>query len=423
MIGRTRRAEEQPPLLIQIDDTPVIDITGRANEEQPPVLIPIPAIYPPLPAPIDPFSWGTIDNPTNTVLRPVTPGQPPRGRFSQRVRDNRKANTNRLLGNDPLIEAEENDLIAPMIEMPNPNAGDQDTNPTVWVYRAWTINDVKSVTADIPHPKDGPEDCIAKLRLMADSFRPNAAEFETCVREVLGIEWYQGADTWTAIGQNGRPLNYSQDNTSEYWTRIDALIGRIQQHFRGHADFSKIADCMQKEKETIQEYLERLRKIFKVHSGMTEPPVWEDEGPYAMQLKNAFMGGMRTEISTFIKKHLIQWQKNGFNPVKQMAAHAESFILEKEKKMVNKFEIHEVQTDRETTRRGQSNRRKGGGRRGGNKGNRRSENWENYCYVCGKDGHWAKDCHNRAQRERHDNRVNWERDDNRVPREREDRRQ
>ena len=74
-----------------------------------------------------------------------------------------------------------------MIEMPNPNAGDQDTNPTVWVYRAWTINDVKSVTADIPHPKEGVEDCIAKLRLMADSFRPNAAEFETCVREVLGI--------------------------------------------------------------------------------------------------------------------------------------------------------------------------------------------------------------------------------------------
>ena len=78
-----------------------------------------------------------------------------------------------------------------MIEMPNPNAGAADQPPTVWVYRAWTIRDMKSVTADISHPREGPEDCKTS-------------------------EWCQLAETGNALDLNNTPLSSPEDINEMY---------------------------------------------------------------------------------------------------------------------------------------------------------------------------------------------------------------
>ena len=290
-----------------------------------------------------------------------------------------------------LDKPEEYALIRPMIEMPNPNAGREDlyptAAPTMCEYRAWTISDVKSATADIPHPREGPEDCTAKLRMLADTFHPNAAEFETCVRSVLGIEWCLIAETWSALDVNNRPLKYAKKN--EYQVRIEGLLERIERHFLGHADFLKISDCVQKGNETIQEYLERLRKVFKANSGLMEPAVWADNGPYAMQLKYAFMGGMRKDICAFVKKHLITWNLSGFNAVKQHAVAGEEWLRE------NKYAVHK----------GEPNRR---GKPGFYQKKRGGERFEEACFTCGEMGHWSRDCQQR---------VHWERTERKERRE------
>ena len=93
-----------------------------------------------------------------------------------------------------LDESEDSDLICPMIEMPNPNAGAADQPPTVWVYRAWTIRDMKSVTADISHPREGPQDCKTS-------------------------EWCQLAETGNALDLNNIPLSSPEDINEMYPTQ------------------------------------------------------------------------------------------------------------------------------------------------------------------------------------------------------------
>ena len=170
------------------------------DEEQPPPPYP-PKLYPALP-----------------VTRSAAKTTP---RTSRRIQNQKKLKNSarkypKVQKYANLDESEDSDLICPMIEMPNPNAGAADQPPTVWVYRAWTIRDMKSVTADISHPREGPEDCTLKLRLLANSFHPNAAEFEVCVRLVVGVECRQVAETGNSLDLNNTPLSSSEDINEMY---------------------------------------------------------------------------------------------------------------------------------------------------------------------------------------------------------------
>lgn len=62
-------------------------------------------------------------------------------------------------------------------------------------------------------------------------------------------------------------------------------------------DWTKITECAQEEEETVVQYFNRLKAIFDVLSGVPVPNTYVDNGPYAQQLKNVFLNGIKTPIS------------------------------------------------------------------------------------------------------------------------------
>jgi hypothetical protein len=78
----------------------------------------------------------------------------------------------------------------PLIELPNPQAGIEDNEPTVRVYRPWTQRDVEMAVEGIPHPKTGMAGFERHLNGLASSFRLNTGEVERAVRTIVGKDWF-----------------------------------------------------------------------------------------------------------------------------------------------------------------------------------------------------------------------------------------
>ena len=74
-------------------------------------------------------------------------------------------------------------------------------------------------------------------------------------------------------------------------------------------------------------YLERLKIVFAANSGMQQDNA--NNGPYNMQLKNAFLNGMRPEISQFVRKPLIGVGTAGIQAITDHAVHADNVLREK----------------------------------------------------------------------------------------------
>ncbi|KAL3992405.1 DNA excision repair protein ERCC-4 [Sarotherodon galilaeus] len=165
------------------------------------------------------------------------------------------------------------------------------------------------------------------------------------------------------------------------------LYERIRVRLAPRADYGKIGEVKQKEAETASDFLDRLRPVFRQHSGLDyeEAP----ERPYQQQLKNAFLNGLLPPVRAHVEKHWVTMNTGNLADALQYAEHATRVVKKKEKGGV--FTV-----DPETgfiafaggyrgKRQGQQRDR--GRRRAGFRGER-----DNRCYICGKEGHFARDC-------------------------------
>lgn len=302
----------------------------------------------------------------------------------------------------------------PLIELPNPRAGEgggEDGVPlqpaTVNVYRPWTQADVSRAVEGIPHPKENNIEFGRQIELLYKSYKLNASEIERCLRAIIKIDWVQIQGPWDPL-VDGVPMAFDDAALQD---PLAALLGRITAHYQARKDWTKITECRQEDNETVISYLARLRVVFDAHSAVTIPEGVDDIGPYAQQLKNAFLNGLKPEITGFIKKHQIGWQTCTLTETKAYAVHAASVTQNKQKKKtINKhnsdtYFMDSINPSSDVFFRGNAGRGgfrgRGRGRRGGAAGSGAAggQRRNDECHYCKRYGHWQGECRKRMRDE------------------------
>lgn len=192
------------------------------------------------------------------------------------------------------------------------------------------------------------------------------------------------------------------------------LYERIRVRLAPRADYAKIGEVKQKEAETASDFLDRLRPVFRQHSGLNyeEGP----DTPYQQHLKNAFLNV--PPVKAHIEKHWVTMNIGLLPDALQYAEHATRVLKKKNKG--NVFSVDPEtgfiafaggyrgprqgqQRNRGRRRGGFRGENRGGGYRG--KGENDRERYEsdrerdNTCWNCGKEGHIARNCRNRGEKQ------------------------
>ncbi len=118
-----------------------------------------------------------------------------------------------------------------------------------------------------------------------------------------------GLDYSTAAGNNVNPhtdqeadVPHTDHMSNVCDTRLTELWVQLRNRHGHTTDDRKIQECVQGPEETVEHFLNRLKKVYRAHSRMTEATLWVDDGPYAQQLKYVFMTNMLPYHSKYIRK-------------------------------------------------------------------------------------------------------------------------
>nr|XP_057929989.1 uncharacterized protein LOC131129998 isoform X2 [Doryrhamphus excisus] len=295
--------------------------------------------------------------------------------------------TSRLPENTPPPED-----LCPLIELPNPRAGQKGEDLTIRVFRTWTKDDIKKALEGIPSPKEDIAECVTQMENIRQSYHLNGTEVQQVWMTLLGPDWFHVKGGYTPADDDGRPF---APHSMALRLQLEPLIERVITRFRKRANYTEIGRCKQKPDESFEDYRTRLEKVFRANSGL--PYNDEETGPYKQQLKNALHAGTKTEISQWVAKHYINLPSGNLEEYITHATHAEKVTKNKQKKEAqDTFHIgeSEVYYQKSTNRgrgRGQYRGRGGRGRNGG-RGRLPYFGRPNVCWTCGKPGHFSREC-------------------------------
>lgn len=282
----------------------------------------------------------------------------------------------------------------PMIEVVNPNAGDNDPQTTL-VYRTWTQDDVKKAVEGIPHPREdwtAFETAIGDLRR---SYHLNGTETQQVWMTMLGPDWHYVRGDWNPKDGN----NVLAHNSDLLDQRVNALMQRARQRYRRRANYTEIGRTQQKEDEPFEQYKIRMEMVFKTHSGLEEDGA--DDGPYRQQLKNALHAGSHEPIKQWLQRHYINLQAGTLEEYVTHALHAEKVIKAKKGAKAKSTHAETFFGEEEVYWQGKGRggfRGRGQRGRGGFRGRGQSRGPQinpRGCWSCGQEGHLARDCPNK----------------------------
>lgn len=283
----------------------------------------------------------------------------------------------------------------PLIELPNPRAGQDGQLATMTVYRTWNQEDIKKAVEGIAHPREDVEECIVQMEGVRDSYHLNGYEVQQVWMCLLGPDWFYVKGAFVPVSADGNALPPgSQDLTQQ----VTPLLDRVRARYRRRANYTEIGRCKQRIDESFDEYRVRMEKIFKAHSGL-EPDVDangvpNENGPYRQQLKNALHGGSLTEISGWVNRHYIGMSGGTLADYINHALHAEKVIKSKKAQKSGGGQVFYQETEEEVFF--QESRGRGRGQRGRGRGRGRGgfglRTGSRVCWSCGKEGHLARDC-------------------------------
>ncbi|XP_076875446.1 uncharacterized protein LOC143525417 [Brachyhypopomus gauderio] len=293
----------------------------------------------------------------------------------------------------PPPETTKDQVMCPMVEVAGQDG-------PMLVMRTWTVADLQEVMKQFKLPGDiGGRKFAHELDMFCREFRPTSHELRRLLGLKLGVEVTKIQMDWSVKNIQLVNSEWSHEGNEPYRTMLHELCAAIRDAFPLVMDLTKIAICKQNDSETVQEYLYRLTQVHDAHCGMDKPDRM-DNGPitpYEAHLRNAFINGLKPEISEKLKDTCITWETAKMEVIVQHAIHAErrwktvsAWKQDKEPRQTQLSMVRVMRGDEKGNCAGGKSWREQ--KRTKKVKNRRRDDDDNACYICGEDGHRARGC-------------------------------
>lgn len=267
-----------------------------------------------------------------------------------------------------------------------------DDRPVIYTYRPWSHEVRKNVLKDVPPLNEGFLPWRDAVELIRDNWGLNGHEMLQVLQDLLGLRFPRVRGTFTGDDHDHELLLAGTDRLAN---ALNIVYERVRTELAPRPDYGKIGEVKQKEAETASDFLDRLRPVFRQHSGLN----YEDrpQTPFQQQLKNAFLNGLIPKVRAHVDKHWVTQNTGNLPDALQYAEHAVKVQKQKEKGGV--FTVDPgtgfVAFSGQYKRR-RPNPFKGKGKNRDRR-HRGAQDRDTSCYNCGREGHFARECRRRQR--------------------------
>ncbi|CAJ1055534.1 uncharacterized protein LOC127361734 [Xyrichtys novacula] len=228
-------------------------------------------------------------------------------------------------------------------------------------------------------------------------FKPTMNELKRLlITKMKPTDWQKIAKEFPNADLRCRHITWEDESNAQYKDAVNKLCSAFTQAFPAKINMEKITACKQKNGENPDEYLTRLTDTFNTHSGLQPPnEVGNTPGVWEIHLCNSFLNGLKPNIVSAVKNSCIGWDDARLSELRRHAIHAHDQILSQntKKEETTQKELHLAAITMYNTIQEHGDRYPG--HRGTGRGHHK--NWDkrprgDACFLCGKHGHWRRDC-------------------------------
>ena len=189
----------------------------------------------------------------------------------------------------------------PLVEVANPHYDPHqpltpDNNRVMRVYRPWTESNLQEACKGLGKPTEDPGRWTDNHRQLA-SYGLNGWEVQRTLMPSLGFQWERVKGNFTGKDQQGQWL---PADSPVLQASTVGVYDRMKEAWKTRPDYGKVSQGRQNHNESVEAYRGRLEEVFQRHGGLPEDP--NPDSPYQQQLKMAYLQGLRSEISQFVRK-------------------------------------------------------------------------------------------------------------------------
>ncbi|XP_030018481.1 uncharacterized protein LOC115438785 isoform X1 [Sphaeramia orbicularis] len=289
----------------------------------------------------------------------------------------------------------------PMVEVSGPDG-------PILVFRPWTFADLKENAAFLPNPVDDGAKFATELRTFCQEHRPTGVELRRLLGGKMGpSDLAKIRDKIPRDDLRVQQTEWAHAENAVYREAVEKLCTALTEVFPSRGSLTALRALKQRPDEAVEDFVCRAEEEFTKNSGLARPsPLGDSAGPWEKLLCQTMMDGFLKDIGTVIRSHYVGMaQVCRLEELVRHAHHAQDVVRQRQKDRDDK-QAKSLSSALTLLAMPRNN----GERRGGGKGPETSRappvaggrggppSREGACHLCGRQGHWKRDCPQRKRR-------------------------